>query len=454
MNKILLIGLINSILLSQSIPFIKGVDISMLDQIEDNSGIFYDNGIEIDPIPFFKSRGVNTVRLKIWHTPIMGYNNVESTLEMAERIKQSELDFLLNFHYSDTWSDPSNQEKPLAWQNLNFANLCDSIRQYSYHVITKLKNQNTLPNFVQVGNETDCGILWPDGYVCGESNNEAQWDNLRSLFIHAIEGINLALDSSDTLKIISHVSSGGAWFFENLFDQDIAIDFLGISYYPMWHGTMGDLSQNIYDLGQQFQKPVFIMETAYPFTLSWNDDTNNIVGLESQLLDEYEATPEGQFSFLNDLILLMSEDEYGSGIFYWSPEWISTNEFGSPWENQALFDFNGETLDAASVFDNSNVSIKKIINSSLPHSFNYPNPFNSYTVINYKLLHSELVNINIYDLKGNNIKFLINKNKSEGFHSVLWDGTNNFGEIMPTGMYIYTIQVDEFIASQKIMLLK
>jgi len=150
----------------------------------------------------------------------------------------------------------------------------------------------------------------------------------------------------------------------------------------------------------------------------------------------------------------MSEDEYGSGIFYWSPEWISTNDFGSPWENQALFDFNGETLDAASIFDNSNVSIKKIINGGLPHSFNYPNPFNSYTVINYKLLHNELVNINIYDLKGNNIKFLINKNKSEGFHSVLWDGTNNFGEIMPTGMYIYTIQVDEFIASQKIMLLK
>ena len=97
MNKILLIGLINSILLSQSIPFIKGVDISMLDQIEDNGGIFYDNGIEIDPIPFFKSRGVNTVRLKIWHTPIMNYNNIESTLEMAERIKQSELDFLLVF---------------------------------------------------------------------------------------------------------------------------------------------------------------------------------------------------------------------------------------------------------------------------------------------------------------------------------------------------------------------
>ena len=454
MNNILFIGLISSFLLSQSIPFIRGVDISMLDQVEDSGGMFYDNNIEIDPIYFFKSKGVNTVRLKIWHTPQISYNNLDRTLEMAERLKQSELDFLLNFHYSDTWSDPSNQEKPSAWQDLSFENWCDSSQQYSYHVITKLKDQNTLPNYVQIGNETDCGILWPDGYICEESNNEFQWDNLRALFFHAIEGINSALDVDDTLKIISHVSSGGTWFFENLMEQDIGIDFLGISYYPMWHGTMDDLNQNIYDLGNQFQKPIVVMETAYPFTLSWNDDTNNILGQESQLLNEYEATPEGQFSFLNDLILLINENEYGSGLLYWSPEWISTNELGSPWENQALFDFDGETLDAASVFDNSNVSIKRIIKRDFFHSVNYPNPFNSYTVIKYESSKNKLININIYNLKGNNIKYLFKNNKAEGSHSVRWDGTNNFGEIMPAGMYIYTIQMDEFISTKKMMLIK
>jgi hypothetical protein len=222
----------------------------------------------------------------------------------------------------------------------------------------------------------------------------------------------------------------------------------------MWHGSMESLDQNIYDLGDQFQKPVLILETAYPFTLLWNDNTNNILGLESQLLDEYEATPEGQFLFLNDLFLLVSENQYGSGILYWSPEWISTDELGSPWENQALFDFNGEMLNAVSVFDNLSVSIKEVNESSFSQSFNYPNPFNSYTLISYELLYNKSINIDIYDIKGSYIKSLFNKNQSRGIHSVHWDGTNNLGENMSAGMYIYTIQMDESITSKKMIMLK
>jgi arabinogalactan endo-1,4-beta-galactosidase len=454
MKRFLFITLIHSISLCQPMSLIKGVDISMLEEVEDNGGAFYENGVEIDPIQLFKSKGVNTVRLKIWHNPSLGYNNLESILEIAHRLKDSELDFLLNFHYSDTWADPSNQNKPLAWQNLNFETLCDSIYIYSSHVISKLKNQNTLPSYVQIGNETDCGILWPDGYVCNESDNDTQWENLRALFTHAIEGIHSVLDINDTLKIISHVSSGGSWFFDHLMEEGLAIDLLGLSYYPMWHGSMESLDQNIYDLGDQFQKPVLILETAYPFTLLWNDNTNNILGLESQLLDEYEATPEGQFLFLNDLFLLVSENEYGSGILYWSPEWISTDELGSPWENQALFDFNGEMLNAVSVFDNLSVSIKEVNESSFSQSFNYPNPFNSYTLISYELLYNKSINIDIYDIKGSYIKSLFNKNQSRGIHSVHWDGTNNLGENMSAGMYIYTIQMDESITSKKMIMLK
>ncbi len=454
MKKILFIGLINSFLLSQGLSFIKGIDISMLDQLEDNGAMFYDDEIEIDPIHVFKSKGVNTVRLKIWHNPSLNYNNLESILEIAERLKESELDFLLNFHYSDTWADPSNQNKPSAWQDLNFQVLCDSIKQYSSHVISKLKDQNTLPQYVQIGNETDCGMLWPDGYVCGESDNDTQWGNLRELFASAIEGVNSALNTDDTLKIISHVSNGGNWFFDNLMGQDIAIDILGISYYPMWHGTIEDLNQNIYNLGDQFQRPVLVMETAYPFTLLWNDDINNILGLESQLLDQYEASPAGQYSFLNDLLSVVDDNEYGLGVCYWSPEWITTDQLGSPWENQALFDFDGELLEAASAFENSNVSIKRFNKSQDMSPLNYPNPFNSNTHIKYNLHKNKLLSIYIYDFKGRNIKSLFNKDQLEGYHSVLWDGTNNYGEPVPSGMYIYKIHTKRFIVSEKMILLK
>ena len=426
----------------------------MLKQVEENGGLFYENGNQIDPIQIFKDKGINTARIKIWHTPSLNYNNLESVLEIADRASSVGLDLFLDFHYSDTWADPSNQTKPSAWVDLNFETLCDSLEQYSHHVITKLKNQNTLPKYVQIGNETDCGFLWPDGYVCDESNNDSQWNKLRDLFMHAIEGINSALDTQDTLKIISHVSSGGNWFFNNLIGQGVDIDILSISYYPMWHGTLSDLNQNMDELGNEFQKPVLIVETAYPFTLQWNDNTNNILGLETQLLEDYEASEDGQFTFLHDLIILVDENDYGLGICYWAPDWISTNQFGSPWENQALFDFDGELLDAISVFDNSSVAIKRIDNFSLNNIYNYPNPFNPITTLEYDLPEDAVVNITIYDMMGRVVNTLVNGSQTAGYKSIQWDATNNLGDPVSAGLYIYTIQVGEFRQTKKMVLLK
>ena len=454
MIRYILIGLLILSSFTKSNQFINGVDISMLKQVEENGGLFYENGNQIDPIQIFKDKGINTARIKIWHTPSLNYNNLESVLEIADRASSVGLDLFLDFHYSDTWADPSSQTKPSAWVDLNFETLCDSLEQYSHHVITKLKNQNTLPKYVQIGNETDCGFLWPDGYVCDESNNDSQWNKLRELFMHAIEGINSALDTQDTLKIISHVSSGGNWFFNNLIGQGVDIDILSISYYPMWHGTLSDLNQNMDELGNEFQKPVLIVETAYPFTLQWNDNTNNILGLETQLLEDYEASEDGQFTFLHDLITLVDENDYGLGICYWAPDWISTNQFGSPWENQALFDFDGELLDAISVFDNSSVAIKRIDNFSLNNIYNYPNPFNPITTLEYDLPEDAVVNITIYDMMGRVVNTLVNGSQTAGYKSIQWDATNNLGDPVSAGLYIYTIQAGEFRQTKKMVLLK
>ena len=454
MIRYIFIGLLILSSFTKSNQFINGVDISMLKQVEENGGLFYENGNQIDPIQIFKDKGINTARIKIWHTPSLNYNNLESVLEIADRASSVGLDLFLDFHYSDTWADPSSQTKPSAWVDLNFETLCDSLEQYSHHVITKLKNQNTLPKYVQIGNETDCGFLWPDGYVCDESNNDSQWNKLRELFMHAIEGINSALDTQDTLKIISHVSSGGNWFFNNLIGQGVDIDILSISYYPMWHGTLSDLNQNMDELGNEFQKPVLIVETAYPFTLQWNDNTNNILGLETQLLEDYEASEDGQFTFLHDLIILVDENDYGLGICYWAPDWISTNQFGSPWENQALFDFDGELLDAISVFDNSSVAIKRIENFSLNNIYNYPNPFNPITTLEYDLPEDAVVNITIYDMMGRVVNTLVNGSQTAGYKSIQWDATNNLGDPVSAGLYIYTIQAGEFRQTKKMILLK
>ena len=85
---------------------------------------------------------------------------------------------------------------------------------------------------------------------------------------------------------------------------------------------------------------------------------------------------------------------------------------------------------------------------------NYPNPFNPTTQIKYDLPEDALVNINIYDIMGRSIKTLVNDNQSAGYCSVRWDATNNFGESVSAGMYIYIIQAGEFRSTKKMVLLK
>ena len=85
---------------------------------------------------------------------------------------------------------------------------------------------------------------------------------------------------------------------------------------------------------------------------------------------------------------------------------------------------------------------------------NYPNPFNPTTLIKYDLAEDALVSISIYDVTGRMVKSLINMNQSTGYHSLRWDATNNIGEAVSAGMYIYTIQAGQYRATKKMVLLK
>ena len=111
------------------------------------------------------------------------------------------------------------------------------------------------------------------------------------------------------------------------------------------------------DLSESFNKQILIAETAYPFTLGWNDMTNNIVGSNDQLiLPEYPATNEGQRKFIMDIKTIIEELESGIGFCYWGAEliaWKGTQSTdASPWENQALFNFNNEALPILTEFKN------------------------------------------------------------------------------------------------------
>jgi arabinogalactan endo-1,4-beta-galactosidase len=102
-------------------------------------------------------------------------------------------------------------------------------------------------------------------------------------------------------------------------------------------------------------KTLVIAETAYPFTLGYNDYTNNVLGLSSQLIPAYPATADGQKNFLLALRAAIQQNAQGMGFCYWASEWVAfrgpTATNGSSYDNQALFDFNNKEVPAQAVFN-------------------------------------------------------------------------------------------------------
>jgi arabinogalactan endo-1,4-beta-galactosidase len=347
--------------------FIKGVDVSFIPQKEDYKAVFKDGGKAKDPLQIFKDHGINYIRLKLWHTPVDGYNSLEKILAMARRIKEKQLGFLLNFHYSDTWADPGKQIKPAAWTELSFPDLRDSLYNYTYKVIDALKRQGTLPQMVQVGNEITPGMLWEEGRVGGEWETEQQWHNFTDLLKAGIKAINDVLEPGEEVKIMIHIDRGGdnaasRWFFDNLLRYNVQFDIIGLSYYPWWHGTMQDLIQNLNDLAIRYDKDINVVETAYPWTLQWFERGHNIVGDRGQLHEGYPASVSGQYQFLKKLIQIVKEvpNNRGNGIFYWAPEHIYVSPLRTPWENNALFDFTGEVLPSIRAFETASKEVTSV----------------------------------------------------------------------------------------------
>ncbi|MBC6489868.1 beta-galactosidase GalA [Flavihumibacter stibioxidans] len=240
-----------------------GADISFLPQLEEQGVKFSDKGVEKDAIQILKDHGFNYVRLRIFNDPARdsgyapgkGYCNLDHTKRMAKRVKDAGMKLLLDFHYSDYWADPGKQYKPAAWRNLDFGQLKKSLYDYTRTVITELKQQGTTPDMVQVGNEINHGIVWPEGSV-------QHLDTLAQL----LNAGTAAVKSVDpSIVMMLHVALGGqneetVFFVDNMMKRGVPIDVIGLSYYPKWHGTLDDLRDNMHDLIRRFDKDIIIVE--------------------------------------------------------------------------------------------------------------------------------------------------------------------------------------------------
>lgn len=329
----------------------RGADLSFLPEIESAGTLFYNsNGQAQDALTIMKQAGMNLVRLRLWYAPATVHSGLGEVESFAQRIKTAGLSWLLDFHYSDTWADPGAQTIPLAWQALSYTILLDSVYAYTFRVMNDLKTRGTLPAIVQIGNETNSGMLWNTGRVGG--SYDVNWPQYAALVKKGIDAVK-AVDP--TIKVMLHFAgtNGAPWYFGNLQTQGVNYDIIGISFYPWWHNRdLTGLQSDLNSLATTYNKDILIAETAYPFTVAWNDNTNNSVGAGTAMLAGYPATTDGQFKFLTDLRTTVHNipGNHGIGICYWAPDWVAfrgtaaTN--GSSWENLALFDFSNKALPA------------------------------------------------------------------------------------------------------------
>jgi beta-galactosidase len=242
---------------------IIGADISYLPELEATGMKFSDKGVQKDPLQILKDHGFNYVRLRIFNEPARdsgyspgkGFCDLAHTLVMAKRVKDAGMKLLLDFHYSDYWADPGHQYTPAAWKGQDISQLKKSLYDFTRKVIQDLKAQGTSPDMVQVGNEINHGICWPEG-------NVSNMDNLAGLLKAGSAGVHAA---DPSVKLLLHIALGGqneesVFFIDNMLARGVDFDIIGLSYYPKWHGTLDDLRDNLDDLARRYGKDVIVAE--------------------------------------------------------------------------------------------------------------------------------------------------------------------------------------------------
>jgi len=308
------------------VPFAKGADISWLTQMESTGLKFYNSsGTEQECISLLKSLGMNTIRLRVWVNPSPAWNNKSDVVAKAVRAKNLGMRIMIDFHYSDTWADPGHQTKPVAWASQDFATLKTSLANHTTDVLNELKNNGVTPEWVQVGNETNDGMLWPDGKASTSMANFGQlvttgYDAVKAVFPNA--------------KVIVHISNGFdntlfRWMFDGLKSNGGKWDVIGMSLYPTatnWSTLNSQCLNNMNDMIARYNKEVMVVEVG----MSW---------------DQAAACN----SFISDLInkVKLLPNNKGLGVLYWEPEAHNN------WQGYTLgaFDNSGKPTVALNAFN-------------------------------------------------------------------------------------------------------
>ena len=343
-----------------------GGDISLLPTYEEHGAIYLNkDGQPIsDVLAFLKKEGLNTMRVRLFVDPSLASDeakgqgvrqDLEYVKAFGKKIKDAGLKFMLDFHYSDTWADPSHQVFPNEWGLFSWAPW-ETVYDYTKDCLKQLVAAGATPDFIQTGNEISFGMLWGFNFN-GQYEEWEQlggglkpndqwtdyedyhWDNFSYLLMSASQACR---EECPDAKIIIHTEQCAnnptldVAFFKHIEKYEIDYDIIGTSYYPYYKGPVSNLDKGLKELETNFpDKQIMVVETGCGYHYEVGDKDKQY----------YSLTYEGQRQFTEELVTMLNNHPQVNGLFWW---FLEANEYGLDWATKRVTDnwYN------ASLFDN------------------------------------------------------------------------------------------------------
>lgn len=357
--------------------FIKGMDVSSLPEERALGAKYYDGGVEASALSILRKYGADSLRIRLWNDPYSpggkpygaGTSDFQKLAELAAEGKELGYSYLLDFHYSDFWTDPCKQILPKAWRHYSLEEVEKAVFAFTRDTVQRLREMGLAPDMVQVGNEVTQGLLWPYGAP-------GNYDNIARFLNAGIRGVREVLPDA---AVMLHLDCGGnnekcrEWF-DAYAERGEDFDMIGLSYYPFWHGTIDDLSANMNDLALRYDKEIVVAEISTGHTMEDYASYEKLapgqrkgMATKPHLVEglAFPMTPEGQADFMQEVMERITQvpGGKGRGFYYWEPAWIpvpgcgwatpeslaymgESGPCGNEWANQALFDYEGNALPA------------------------------------------------------------------------------------------------------------
>ena len=365
MKKLLLLLFIVMSTMAPAQKYVGG-DISMLKKFLDEGAVYKNkDGNVVQPLEFFKEQGWNAMRIRLFVDPANASSSdrkegaiqdLEYVKAMGKDIKAAGFKFMLDFHYSDTWTDPGQHSTPASFKEPS-KTIEEHLYLYTKQCLKELNEVGATPDFIQTGNEITYGMLWPTGHIwpAGGGQDGGTWENFT---LYLSEAIRACKEECPDAKIVIHTEMSKAQNVTDFYQQlskypNVSYDIIGLSYYPDFHNGLSVLNNTLTTLETSFpDKNIMIVETGYGF--DWQ-----ISGAKYDFSDTWPITEEGQRKYTADLITTLNSHPQVNGLFWWYPEYTLNNivfkngtedwakDFTSGYWNAALFHYKtGKALAA------------------------------------------------------------------------------------------------------------